>query len=144
MVHKGLARTVDFCVEMRLCPECNSKVRYDTHNREYSCTNCGLVMEEVMFRDVIRVAPERLRFFTKPGTWQCELSMQKINARIANVVIKPVDAEIMALLGKDVMSTKELWEALEDWFSSKDEFYETLRRLRNHKKIKQGYVLLRN
>lgn len=124
------------------CPECKSKVIYDRN--EYVCSECGLVVEEEIVIPVYRVSDYTKEDYLKPGTKLCDIQLNKINRRLKMMVSKEIDEEIIKYLKRrGIVDTKELWNEFKDRFEDKVKFYELLRRLKNQRRIKSGYVALR-
>jgi len=122
------------------CPECGGRVVYD--GREYACSYCGLVVEEEIVLPSMRVDERRVDKYARPGTLMCDIQLRKIDRRLKQMVRKEIDEEIIGYIKtrRRPVDTRELWEVFGDRFSTKTEFYELLRRLRNQGWIKKGYV----
>lgn len=123
------------------CRECGGLVVRDGF--EYVCTECGLVNEEEIVPIVIKVSEYNRQAYLKPGTKLCDIHIGKINRRLKMMVTKEVDTKILKYLQRvKIADTKELWRQFKDDFKDKDEFYRTLRRLKEQKRIRQGYIAL--
>lgn len=106
------------------------------------CDSCGLVVEEEIVYPSLRVDEERVEKYTTPGTLLADIQLRKIERRLKQMVRKEIDDEIVRYINlMGVVDTKELWDRFGDRFKTKTEFYELLRRLRNQRRIKKGYVV---
>lgn len=122
------------------CPECGGRVVY--YRSEYVCDSCGLVVEEEIAYPSLRVSDERVEKYTTPGTLLADIQLRKVDRRLKQMVRKEIDDDIVRYISlKGIVDTKELWDRFRDRFKTKTEFYELLRRLRNQKRIKKGYVV---
>ena len=121
------------------CPECGGDVYED--RREVSCNRCGLVVSAIYTPRTEKVAKERVKFFTEPGTRDCDRHLVWHDKKVSMLKVTALDNLMVNYIkAKSTVNTRKLWEVFGDKFPNKKVFYVTLRRLKDQKRISQGYV----